>query len=277
MHEPYIEMIAAQALGALEAGESRSLEIHLAECSECRTVHAQLNDTAAALAYTAGEVEPSPGVRSRILENIKAEPRRTATEETGASKQSAPSNVVPITKPTRSLFRTALKYGAIAASIILAALIIATVLLWRQNQRMKAEIAQLGENANRTQQELAREREIVEAVTGPDATFLRLAGTDAAPRARARLAYDQYTGRAVLFAYDLPPAPPGKAYQLWFIAEGRPPMPGRVFKTDPTGRAMLRDEVPANGRDAKIFAVTLEPESGVQAPTSKPYLITPVS
>ena len=135
----------------------------------------------------------------------------------------------------------------------------------------------MNENANRSQAELAREQELVETVTGPDATFLRLAGTDAAPRARARLAYDQYTGRAVLFAYDLPPAPPGKAYQLWFIADGRPPMPGKVFTPDATGRGVLRDEVPAGGRDAKIFAVTLEPESGVQAPTSKPYLITPSS
>ncbi len=269
--------MAAQALGALEAGESRSLENHLAECAQCRTLSAKLDDTAAALAYSVEADEPSPEVRARILEKIKAETRTTGTPETGVSQQSAPSNVVPLTKPTRSFFRTVLKYGAIAASIILAALIIATVLLWRQNQRMKAEIAELNENANRTQTELARERELVEAVTGPDATFLRLAGTDAAPRARARLAYDQYTGRAVLFAYDLPPVPPGKAYQLWFISEGRPPMPGRVFTTDATGRAVMRDEVPANGRDAKIFAVTLEPEGGVQSPTGEKYLITPAS
>ena len=269
--------MAAQALGALEAGESRSLENHLAECVECRTLSAKLDDTAAALAYSVEDGEPSPGVRARILEKITAETRTTGTPETGVSQQSAPSNVVPLTKPTRSFFRTVLKYGAIAASIILAALIIATVLLWRQNQRMKIEIAELNENANRSQQELARERELVEAVTGPDATFLRLAGTDAAPRARARLAYDQYTGRAVLFAYDLPPAPPGKAYQLWFISEGRPPMPGRVFTTDAAGRAVMRDEVPASGRDAKIFAVTLEPEGGVQLPTGEKYLITPAS
>ncbi len=271
-HDAYIEMMAAQAVGALEAGECRSLENHLAECDECRALYAQLNDTAAALAYSAPEAEPSRAVRSRLLEQIKTEPR----EET-AAKGSEASSVVPLKKPERRLFRTVLKYGAIAASLILAALILATVLLWRENRRMKTEIARLSENYNRTREELTHEREMMETVTGPDATFLRLAGTDAAPRARARLAYDQYTGRAVLFAYDLPPAPPGKAYQLWFIAEGKPPMPGKVFRTDSTGRAVMRDEVPANGRDAKIFAVTLEPETGVQSPTGEKYLITPAS
>lgn len=267
-HDAYIEMMAAQAVGALEAGECRSLENHLAECDECRALAAQLNDVAAALAYSAPEAEPSRDVRSRLLEQIKAET---------VAKQSEASSVVPLKKPERSLFRTVLKYGAIAASLILAALVLATVLLWRENRRMKTEIARLNENYNRTREELAHEHEMMETVTGPDATFLRLAGTDAAPRARARLAYDQYTGRAVLFAYDLPPAPPGKAYQLWFIAEGKPPMPGKVFRTDSTGRAVMRDEVPANGRDAKIFAVTLEPETGVQSPTGEKYLITPAS
>src|SRR5947209_16581720 len=125
-------MMTAQALGAIEPGEAHSLERHLSECAECRKELAQLSDTAAALAYYAPPAEPSPQVRSRILEKIKAEPKAAVKEETGASQQSAHSNVVLITKPTRSIFRSIIKYAAIAASIILAALVIATILLWRQ-------------------------------------------------------------------------------------------------------------------------------------------------
>jgi anti-sigma-K factor RskA len=107
--------------------------------------------------------------------------------------------------------------------------------------------------------------------TTPDARVTVLAGLDAAPRARATLAYDRRTGRTQLYTYNLPPAPVGKAYQLWFIADGRP-LPGKVFKTDAQGHASLRDQAPANLSDATVFAVTLEPEGGVSAPTGSMYL-----
>jgi anti-sigma-K factor RskA len=105
-----------------------------------------------------------------------------------------------------------------------------------------------------------------------------LAGTPEAPGALARLAYDRATGRAILFASGLPAAPEGKAYQVWYIAAGRPPMPGRVFKTDARGRGSLRDQMPEEGRAAaNTFAVTLEPEGGVSAPTGKMYLLSAAS
>jgi len=74
-------------------------------------------------------------------------------------------------------------------------------------------------------------------------------------------------------AADLPPAPEGFAYQLWFIAGGRPPIPGKVFSTDGRGHAELHDIVPPAGRlAAVVYAVTLEPASGVSAPTGEIYL-----
>jgi anti-sigma-K factor RskA len=93
-----------------------------------------------------------------------------------------------------------------------------------------------------------------------------------AARARARLTFDERTGRAMFMAADLPPAPAGKAYQLWFIAEGKPPMPGSVFQTDASGHAEMHDIVPPEGRHAAIFAVTLEPAGGTSTPTGEMYL-----
>ncbi|HEX8423325.1 MAG TPA: anti-sigma factor, partial [Pyrinomonadaceae bacterium] len=100
-----------------------------------------------------------------------------------------------------------------------------------------------------------------------------LSGTKVAERARARLTFDARTGRAMLMAADLPPAPTGKAYQLWFIAEGKPPMPGSVFQPDARGHAEMHETIPPEGRsDAAVFAVTLEPAGGVSAPTGEMYL-----
>jgi anti-sigma-K factor RskA len=93
-----------------------------------------------------------------------------------------------------------------------------------------------------------------------------------AERARARLTFDAQTGRAMLTAADLPPAPPGKAYQLWFIAAGKPPMPGSVFRPDAHGHAEMHENIPPEGRTAAVFAVTLEPAGGTSAPTGEIYL-----
>jgi hypothetical protein len=76
----------------------------------------------------------------------------------------------------------------------------------------------------------------------------------------------------MLTAADLPPAPAGKAYQLWFIAEGKPPMPGSVFQPDARGHAEMHENIPPEGRTAAVFAVTLEPEGGTSAPTGEMYL-----
>ncbi|MGH9942169.1 MAG: anti-sigma factor domain-containing protein, partial [Pyrinomonadaceae bacterium] len=72
---------------------------------------------------------------------------------------------------------------------------------------------------------------------------------------------------ALLVAANLPPTPAGKAYQIWYIA-GAAPQPGGLFKTDATGRGELRETVPLEGRQAALFAVTLEPQDGSPAPTS---------
>jgi hypothetical protein len=37
---------------------------------------------------------------------------------------------------------------------------------------------------------------------------------------------------------------------------------------------MLDDQVPASAREAAVFAITLEPKSGVQVPTGSIYLLS---
>ena len=72
-------------------------------------------------------------------------------------------------------------------------------------------------------------------------------------------------------AKGLPLAPAGKAYQLWFIAGGRP-IPGKVFSAAPSGDGALNDQIPPVALNNAVFAITLEPEGGVQAPTGAIYL-----
>jgi anti-sigma-K factor RskA len=289
-------MLAAQALGALDAAEARELEEHLLTCAECRAEAAEWNDTAAALAYTSPMVEPPAELRSRILASARAEGAQGSVSQTikgdgakveGGAAQSHKdeSKVVPLVRPARRARRsTASTITALAASLAFVALIISLVVLWNRYNAMRQEVAQLSTRLSEAQTEmarerasLAREREVMELIAARDAQISMLSGTELAKSARAKFVFDRTSGRAMLMAYDLPPAPEGKAYQLWFIAEGKPPMPGRVFTTDATGHAEMHEQVPAEGRGATIFAVTLEPAGGTNAPTSKPYLLSAAS
>ena len=173
-----------------------------------------------------------------------------------------------------------MKVGALAASIALVAMAAGLVLLWNRYNSLRQEFAQTTDRwelaqgeLRREREELARRQEAIDLMTSPGAQVTALAGTDMATRAHGKFVYDRDTGRAMLMAYDLPPAPDGKAYQLWFIAEGKPPMPGRVFNTDSAGRAEMREQLPVEARAASVFAVTLEPSGGVAAPTGAKYLL----
>ncbi len=259
-------MLAARALDALEATEARELTEHLGACDECGSELATWRDTAAALAYAAPAAEPSADLRSRILAGVRAE--------------SAKPKVVPLAKRERPRWSAAMKVGALAASIALVAMAAGLVLLWNRYNSLRQEFVQVTDRwelaqgeLRREREELARRQEAIDLMTSPGATVTALAGTDMATRAHGKFVYDRDTGRALLMAYDLPPAPDGKAYQLWFIAEGKPPMPGRVFNTDSAGRAEMREQLPVEARAASVFAVTLEPSGGVPAPTGAKYLL----
>ncbi len=288
-HEDYKELIALDALHILEGGaeEWRALEAHLAECADCRAELRALRNAAAYLAYDASPQAPAPELRARILSAVKSRTQdaRTATHANDSNGGTAATSN-PQT-PSVSSFeeferrragrevrvgRRLLMFGSVAASIAVAALLVTLAVLWQRNNQLRTELARLSETVNQTQQELARTRADRELLAAPEAQTATLAGTKVAERAHARLTFDARTGRAMLMAADLPPAPAGKAYQLWFIAAGKPPMPGSLFRPDATGHAEMHETIPPEGRTASVFAVTLEPAEGVSAPTGEMYL-----
>ena len=293
-HEEHKEVLALAALGALEGREQETLEAHLAACGECRAELRSLSDAAALLALADSPVAPPPELRSRLLAEIKTtrqEGGASATGTDGARDADAKpaSNVVQFDAARREsrrglmVSRPALLFGSLAASLAIAVLGLSLLTLWQRNTRMQGELAslsrQLAETRARldsTNTELARARDEAQLLGAPDSRMTELAGTEVASGARARLTFNETTGEAVLVAAKLPPAPAGKAYQLWYIADGKP-LPGSVFTTDVSGRGELRSSIPPEGRRAAVFAVTLEPAGGRPAPSGDIYLKGPAS
>jgi anti-sigma-K factor RskA len=243
VHEDYKEMIPARALSALDAAEAQALNEHLENCAECRRELDEWQATAAALALGANPAEPSPKVRERILDEVR--------------KDQSESKVVPFRSTSRNLWSSFGSLGAMAAAVLFTALIVGVVVLWRQNNAMRVEMAQ--------------SQEFVQLVTSPGARVAELKSSPVGGGATATVAYNS-NGHAMLVASNLPRLPQGKAYQLWFIVGNKPPMPGKTFAPDNNGQGVMKEEMPREALNSPVFAVTVEPAGGVPAPTGPIYL-----
>jgi anti-sigma-K factor RskA len=277
-HEYYKELLAANALTALDAEDARGLETHLASCADCRSEMDGWEETAAFLALDATPFGPSAQLRERILESVRAEGRSGKLNDNHAEASAETrigaghSRVIAFERPPRNVWTSLGTLGAIAATLAFVALIISLIALWQQNRATQRELSRLSAEMQQTKALLDHQRAAVQLLTSPDAHMAKLAGTNVAPGAHAMLAYDQ-DGRAMLMAKGLPPAPKGMAYQLWYIKDDKK-MPGKVFRPDAAGNGILEDQIPASARDRAVFAITLEPESGVQTPTGSVYLLS---
>jgi anti-sigma-K factor RskA len=120
------DLTAAYALDALDADEAEAYERHLSQCDECREQLAELNETAAALAFGTVAPAPPPRLRAAILDAAAAE--RT--------------NVVPL--PRRRWVSRGLAVAAAAVACVAVGLAVA------HNQSHKTTSWALMVHPNRT-------------------------------------------------------------------------------------------------------------------------------
>jgi anti-sigma-K factor RskA len=186
---------------------------------------------------------------------------RTETTTGGADPREPAPRGNEVVRPARNFGASLAAAGVLLAAAVAAACAMYALGLFARERALETE--------------LAVQRDLAAFLSSPETATIVLAGTEAAPKARLKLAYDRSSGRARLFGYDLPPPPAGHAYQLWFIVGGTP-RAGRVFTPDATGQGSWNEDVPPEGRDAAVFAVTLEPASGVAMP-SGPMILKSVS
>ena len=299
-HEDYKQLLALEAVGALDSDERARLGEHLRGCADCREELRELADAASSLVYTVAPAQPSPELRANILRRVRAvDPSEVFAdrsklaavppEAADPSEARGRAETRPGGRPDArgalggfSLWqlltgRPALGFGAAAAALALAVLGATTFTLWGRNQTLSAEVARLYDRLRATEGELAGQREqlasardVRDLLASPGVRVAELSGKQPAPQGHAMLAYDRSTGRAVIMATGLPPCPEGHAYQLWLIA-GEKPLPGGTFKADAQGRAEMADRLPPGHADA-TFAVTLEREGGVPAPEGSIFL-----
>jgi len=250
-HETFEELAAVYAVGTLDGDDLARFETHLAEgCDRCTTMLRDTREALTRVALADTPAVPPSGVKAALLA------RAAADESRPVRRRRDRASWVPWAAAT----------GAVAA---IAALITGGVVAAKYEARLGQMAREIAAARVRLQREEAALREqsavyrgAVELLRDPATRVVELRGAGPSPEAAGRMIWNDASG-GQLFVANLPAAPTGKAYELWTLG-GPAPRPAGVFQVDASGRATHRVE--ARGPAAK-FAVTLEPEAGVQAPT----------
>ena len=259
----WTDSAAAYVLETLEPAERSQFESHLAECDRCRRDVDAYREVASGLAGGAPPRTPPPALRDRVLEQIQGSHRSHDGVWAAPSDQPPPR-----THPSPVVRRV--MWGAVAATVVLSATLglmlsrsnAARSDLEREYERSRATVAARDETIDRQQA-------LLDTLLAPNVSTASL--VSAAPAdPRLQLFWNRDTDLLVVAAFNLPPAAPGRVYQLWGIQGDDPPVSLGVFDTatDSTATVTAPSAVPFD-----LAALTEEPASGSQQPTSDPFLV----
>lgn len=243
-------LAAVYAVGALDGEDLARFEEHLAEgCPLCATTLRDSGEALGRLALSGTPALPPPEVKAALLARVAA--------SSLARRAAGRASWVPWAAATAA--------AAAVAAMITGGLVAS---------RYEARLGQMARDTAAVRQRLLRDeaalrdqiavyRGAVELLRDPATRVVVLHGAGPSPEASGRMLWHDKAG-GHLFVANLPPAPAGQTYELWTLG-GPAPEPAGTFQVDAAGRATHR--VDRTGAPPAKFAVTLEPEAGVPAPT----------
>jgi hypothetical protein len=220
------------AIGVADEPERSEIRAHLnRNCEVCMEGMKRAREVAALLGGCVAAAAPSPRLRRRILASAGGADRRFGW---------APF---------------------LAAALALS--LFAVVYFAGRERDLGNELARVRDINRQQTIELTRVSEAFAIVNGVDTTVTTFG--EGQPQPKGKIFVNPSQG-VLLIASSLRPAPAGKAYEMWLIPKGGKPKPAGMFQSSSEGSAMHLQRGPVN--DAAMVAVTLENESGSDAPTS---------
>jgi anti-sigma-K factor RskA len=270
-HAVFRELLPMAALDALSSEERAELDAHLATCAECRREVADLRDVTGSIAASLPARPLSPErdslLRARLMARAVAD-----REDVTPIRSAAPTSHVPASRA-----RTA-PWGWLAAASLLLAL---AALGYGARQRaagnaLVADLSRYSQANEALRRQLAEQKAIVEALTGPGVRVIDAAATSAR-EPYARMFWDQPANRWTFVAYNLPAATAGHTYQLWLVTRDQKKVSAGTFTPDERGSALVRATYALSGDSLAAIAVTNEPAGGSAQPTTTPFLVGAVA
>jgi hypothetical protein len=266
--EELSERLPLLLVDLLEGDEAARVREHLNDgCPACAAELAAAREVLDLLPMALTPDNPSSSVRSRLIAAVKSE--------------EAPPRPVPAPAASRGPnWAYAMAAAAVAALIAVGITFsILTSRHGRQTASLRAAIAESRSELDRQSEEirslgdrLREAGESVRMIRAPGLSVIDLIGEGADARPTVRILWDRDRALWHLHASDLPPAPAGRTYQLWFVTPGDR-ISAALFNTDVNGEASLRVAVPSEVGLIVAAGMTEEPEGGSPQPTSRMRLL----
>jgi anti-sigma-K factor RskA len=276
------ELLPAYALGVLSEAERARVEAYLRDDESGRREVAGFEAVAAQLALLADEREPPAGLRQRLVAAAEAELAPVATPGPAAVAPAPAEPAPPTPLPLARRFRP----SVLAAGLLL--LLSLGLGAWnialrgqvdterRLNDQLQGQLAaQTSQTSQLLSQVQQQQVQIAALQAQPRATIYTISGTPDAPNASGQLVYLPGNQTAFLSVQNLPAAPAGRTYQVWFVPPGQQPKPidaGLLGTTDPNEAARLQADL----GQYQAVAVSLEPAGGSPQPTGPVVLLAPL-
>ncbi|MGH9162271.1 MAG: anti-sigma factor domain-containing protein, partial [Vicinamibacteraceae bacterium] len=232
-------------------------------CPECAREVRALLEVVHALGRAVPDRDPPAALRERVL------------AAAGAASRGLP----PARTPPPAV-RRGRPWQWLAAAAALAALVLAlyAVMLRGRVGALDAELAAVRAQLTVTERDAAEARRsaadlqrAMAILRARDVAAVSLAGQPPAASARGRAFWSASSGGVLFIADDLPALPRGRVYQLWVVTT-KAPVSLALLTPDPSG-ATAAVTAPPTDAVPIAFAVTIEPEGGVPAPTGAKYLV----
>ncbi len=247
-------------LGELSDGLAEEMDAHIAGCEECLREATEIREVLGLLAFSGPALSPPQSVKQRLMQRVRSE-----------------QSVVKFPEKVSTLYRVwQMAAGLLLVAAVAEALYISSLrgrleeALSRLAQEQQAVVV-LSNQLTESREQLVKNRERIAAMTSSS----RLVVMDGKQvSASGRAFWDTKRNTWLFYIENLPPAPEGKTYQLWFIIDNKPISSG-IFKTDENGSAELHVKMPVNTEPGKglATAVSLEPEGGSEQPRGAIYLL----
>ncbi|TGE20155.1 anti-sigma factor [Hymenobacter elongatus] len=272
--QEYIEsgILEEYALGVLDEAQCAAVERYAAEHPEVRQELTFIQQGLEAYAEAHTQTPPA-GMRERVLSGWQAAIRETPAAAPVLAA-AAPEAVV------RSIASAAAPEEAaesrfnwmMAASVALLVLSAAANLIlynrWQQSETqlvaIQADQSRVATTMQAVEKRLDTRTQELAVLRNEQFSALELAGTPAAPEAKARIFYNKATKAVYVDVRNLPTLPEGKQYQLWALDKGKPVDAGMLATTTTAGDSLQQMKDIAS---AEAFAMTIEPAGGSENPT----------
>lgn len=155
------------------------------------------------------------------------------------------------------------KTSWLPTAALIAAVVALVASLWALSLRSDLQDLRSDNRALSAEIELLRQQ--------ANATAYHLAPTNDAPANASGTVFFALDGSGVVAVTNLPPAPEGRSYQIWYFpSPDAEPLPGATFAIDDDGKGFML--IPADVGLFTDVTITLEPEAGSTSPTGPIYL-----